>query len=434
MKMVPSSVADLVNKIEIVLKKCNVISSSFDDIEKGIVSQKRKRIIYIVNCFTVMVCILSGIWSIAPLDSPFYLNIPNPYYAYGRLGRFISAVNFAAFTLVTLYSLNILMNETKGSLTPVTNLKHLFDKLPHPSDHEVKKLTFLLRILPYIRLTNLMCTLPVFSFVFIGSVVTSYELQSLTFLLASIPEWFVEGASLIHASHTFTAIHVLIAQSARYLLIRLDRVDNSLSALLSSSKMQVKERVDIFGKTRRALIDLDSILDEVLDHNRCIKYWLRDSLICLGSDITLLLVFIMESKVWYERAFIFMAGFFLLMFLSISFYYAAYLFIKIRSTAKSLHSLQTQLKHDYQGSRRRSTSLIIQKVGNLHLSDVIKIKYQTLRLIHRMTSPFLRIGFTEGDGESFSAESVASMISTVVCGSLMFLNTKYSSLKLVLTK
>ena len=431
MKMVPLFVADLVNKIEIVLKKCYVTSSSFGDTEKGIVNQQRQMIAYMANCLMVTLCILSGIWSIAPLDSPFYLNIPNPYYAYGRLGRFISAVNFAAFTLVTLYSLNILMNETKGSLTPVTNLKHLFDKLPHPSDHEVKKLTFLLRILPYIRLTNLMCTLPVFSFVFIGSVVTSYELQSLTFLLASIPEWFVEGASLIYGTPIFATVHVLIAQSARYLLIRLDRVDNSLSALLSSSQMEVKERI---CKIRGALIDLDDILGEVLDHNRCIKYWLRDSLTCMGSVITLEFVFIMESKVWYERAIIILVGFFDLMFLSISFCYAAYLFIKIRSTAKCLHSLQTQLRPDYQASRRRSTSLIIQKVGNPHPSDVIKIKYQTLRLIHRMTSPFLRIGFTEGDGESFSAESVGSMISTVVFGSLMFLNTKYSSLKYLLNK
>ena len=431
MKMVPSFVADLVSKIEIVLKKCYVASSSFDDIEKGIVNQRRRRIVYIIICFIVMLCILSGIWSFAPLDSPFYLSIPNPYYAYGRLGRFISATHVIGFPLTILYSLTILMNETKGSLTPVTNLKHLFDKLPHPSDHEVKKLTFLLRILPYIPLTNFLCAFPVFSFVFIGSVLTSYELQSLTFLLASIPEWFIEGVSLIHASHTFSTVHMLIAQSARYLLTRLDRIDNSLAALLSSSQTQVKE---IIRKIRRTLIDLDSVLDEVLDHNRCIKYWLRDSLICMGSIMTLPIVFIMESKVWYERAFIFMLGFFLLMFLSISFYYAAYIFIKIRSTAKSLHSLQTQLKPHYQGARRRSTSLMIQKVGDPHPSDVIKMKYQTLRLIHRMTSPFLRIGFTEGDGESFSAESVGSIISTVVFGSLMFLNTKYSSLKLLLTK
>ena len=127
-----------------------------------------------------------------------------------------------------------------------------------------------------------------------------------------------------------------------------------------------------------------------------------------------------------------MLGAFIVLFLSISLCFAAYLFIKIRSTAKLLHSFQTQLKIRETTFRYRSASILIRKTRDSHPLDVIKIKYQTLRLIHKMTSPFLRIGFTEGDGESFSPETVASMVSTVTVGSLMFLNTKYSSLKYLL--
>ena len=426
--MAPQNMADILEKTEVTLKKCFVISNSIEDIALGIVNKTRRRVVYLANCLTLINIILNVIWSVAPLDSPFYCYLPNPYYSFGRLGRFISATHAVGHPLTLLYSVNILMNEARGSLTPLTNLKHLFDKLPNPSQEETKKLTLLLKLLCYLPFTNFLGTIPLFSVVAIGSIVTAYRLNSMTFLLASIPVLVIEAVSAILASHGFVTATVLIIQSSRYFLIRLERANSLLSHALF---MPLNRELH---KTHVALLDLDHILDEVKDHNRCIKYWLSGSLMSTGGVITLLLVFAIESRVWYEKAFIFIVGFFIQAFLSVSFSYAAYLFVKIRSTANTLHSLQTRLQIYQQTSRSENASVLIRGKGYPRPADVIKLKYQTLRLIHRMTSPFLRIGFTEGDGESFSPESVGSMFSTVVLGSLMFLNTKYSSLKYLLNK
>ena len=223
--MASQDAVQLVNRIETVLKTCYVISASFADIEKGTVNKKRRRVVYVANCFIIIICILHVIWSVAPLDSTFYFYIPNPYYAYGRIGRLLSAAHVTGFPLTLLYSMIVLRNEVLGFLSPVTNLKRLFDKLPHPSDHEVNKLTFLLKMLPYIPVTNLFCTFPLVSIMFIGSVITSYLCESWLFFVVSIPEVFIDCVSLIHGSHTYSTINALIAQSSRYFLIRLDRVN-----------------------------------------------------------------------------------------------------------------------------------------------------------------------------------------------------------------
>lgn len=54
-------------------------------------------------------------------------------------------------------------------------------------------------------------------------------------------------------------------------------------------------------------------------------------------------------------------------------------------------------------------------------------KKQLLRMIHRLSSPLLKVGMTAGDLESFDSSDVASLISSVVTTSLMFMNSKYSA-------
>jgi len=45
-----------------------------------------------------------------------------------------------------------------------------------------------------------------------------------------------------------------------------------------------------------------------------------------------------------------------------------------------------------------------------------------LRMIHRVSSKNLRIGFTVGDGEEFSDETAVGFVSHVLGTSIMFLN------------
>ena len=116
----------------------------------------------------------------------------------------------------------------------------------------------------------------------------------------------------------------------------------------------------------------------------------------------------------------------ILSFLAVSFVNASYLFIRILSTAKLLHFLQKKLQTQELVLRQRSAPVLTTKKEYPHLEDVIKIKYQVLRLIHRMTTPFLPIAFSEGNAKSFSPASIGSSISSTITISLMFLNTKYS--------
>ena len=158
----------------------------------------------------------------------------------------MSAVHAVGHPLTLLYSVNILINEARGSLTSVTNLMH-FLKLPSPSQGETKKLT----LLCYLPFSNFSGTIPLFSIAAIGSTVTAYKLNSIIFPLTSIPVLFIKAMFAILAPHGFVTATVLITQPSRYPVIRLERANILLSNVLF---MPLNRELH---KTHAALLELD---------------------------------------------------------------------------------------------------------------------------------------------------------------------------------
>ena len=418
---------DLVNEIDKLLVKSYITSTSIDETERGVLNKKRRKLIYVAN---VAVCYEVVLWTIAfaaPENSSLHFYFLNGVHALGYLGRVFSGIIVVGYPMCVLHSMVILHYEKRGTLTPVSSIKHFFKKLKNPSSKELKKLMFSLKALSYFPLIHFAGTLCMESIKTVGAVMTALSFKSWYFALAYIPRGILGCLSTTHTSQSFVIVHLLITNSAIFLGLRLDRFSVNLSRVISLSPiMTTAERLHASRVTKRNLLDLDSILNDVNDHNRCIKHWLKDELICIGIVISFIIVFFIEGNNYYEKAIFGFTVSTVVFVLAISFGYAAYLHVKIRSTAKLLHSLQTKTQIRVSVLRRQSEPTISLEKRNQSFSDVIKTKYEILRLIHRVSSPYLRTGFTEGNGESFSPKSVASVISTIVTTPLIFLNAKYS--------
>ena len=428
MKMAAQNTIDLVNKIDKLLVKWYITSTSIDDIERGVLNNKRRQLIYAANA---IVCCETLVWTIvlaAPENSSLHFFFLNGVHALGYLGRVFGGIIIVGNPMCVLHSLVILYYEKRGALTPVSSIKHVFQKLKDPSPKELKTLTFSLKALGYFPLIHFAGTLCVESIKIVGAIMTTLSFKSWYFALAYIPRAIFGCLSAAHASQSFAIVHLLITNSATFLGLRLDRVCVNLSRVITSSPgMNKADRFHASRLTQQNLLDLDSILNDVNDHNRCIKHWLRDEVICIGVVVSFIIVFFIEGNNYYEKAIFGFTVSAVIFVLAISFGHAAYLHVKIRSTAKLLHSLQTKTQIHVSVVRRQTEPIISLQKRNQSFFDVMKTKYEVLRLIHRVSSPYLRIGFTEGNGESFSPESVASVISIIVTTPLMFLNTKYSS-------
>ena len=427
--MTVQNTVDLVNKIDKLLVKWNITSTFTDDTERGVLNNKRRKHIYAANVLLCYEVLLWTIASAAPENSSLHLYFLNGVHALGYLGRIFSGIIVVGYPMCVLHSMVFLYYEKRAALTPVSSIKHLFEKLKNPSPQEMKKLMFSLKALSYFPLMHFAGTLSMESIKTVGAVMTALSFKSWYFALAYIPRGILGCLSTAHATQCFAIVHLLITNSVICLALRLDRVTVNLSKVISVSPgINTADRLHASRITRRSLLDLDSILNDVNDHNRCIKHWLKDELICIGIVVSFIIVFFIEGNNYYEKAIFGVTVCAVIFVLGISFGHAAYLHVKIRSTAKLLHSLQTKTQIHVSVLRRQSEPTIRIEKRKESFAGVVKTKYRILRLIHRVSSPYLRIGFTEGNGESFSPESVASVISTIVTTPLMFLNAKYSSI------
>ena len=431
LKMSSPDAIDLVQDVERVLKKCFIISAPFKDIEKGIVNERRRRIVYLV-VFTYLVdCLLSIIRTLAPEDSSLHMYSLNSMVSFGYLGRLFNAVFIVGIPMVTTNICTLLLHEKRGTLTPVTSLTRMFDKLPNPSTEETKTLTSILKLFTYIPYVNILTTCPLLLMRIVGAfaAVKSY---GLIFLLCYIPLWIIQCVCATLTAQTFSAVHLLIAQSVAYLTLRLKRLD---AFLLRMILMDPKQRCKckFSSIVQGMLLELDTVLKETNDHNRCIRMLLKQTTTGVGITFSLLFVFAVEASEWYQKAFIVTTAIAVVVLSSYSFINAVYLFIKIRSTAKLLHSLQTVIHWRDSWVKNQSAPVMSRIERGRYPMDISKSKYQILRMIHRMSSPYLRIGFTEGDGDSFSPASLTATYSTMIFTSMMFLNTKYSSIKHILS-
>jgi len=110
---------------------------------------------------------------------------------------------------------------------------------------------------------------------------------------------------------------------------------------------------------------------------------------------------------------------------AVSFINASQLYIRILNMAKALHSCQClSAQNQRMEFRPRSAPSTSQGIRPSFASDVLvlKCKFQVLRMIQRVSSPHLRIGYTVGNGASFSDDTAAAYVSNIFGNTLMFLN------------
>ena len=429
--MSSTDVTHLVQDVERVLQKCFIISAPFLDIEKGIVNEGRRRTVYLLALIFFVDFLLSIIRTFASQNSVLHIYSLNSLVSFGYLGKLFNGAFVVGYPLCITHMYTVLLNEKRGTLTPVTNIGRMLHKLPNLSSEETKTLTSILKLLKYIPYVNLLSTCPGMFLRAVGAFAAAKS-YGLMFLCCYIPVWLIQCACLTFQSQIFSIVHLLIAQSVTYLTLRLKRVNAFLlRVILMDPKQRSKYKLSFI--VQEMLLELDTVLNEINEHNRSIRMFLKQNTTGAGIIFSLLFVFAVEGREWYQKAFTLTLAVVMGVLISYSFINVAYLFIRIRRTVKFLHTLQALIHCQDSWSKNATAPVMFRKGRERHPMEIIKVKYQILRMIHRMSSPYLRIGFTEGDGDSFSPASLTETYSTMVFTSIMFLNTKYSSIKHLLS-
>ena len=433
-------VSAVVEKAEQNLIRDYIISTDFSSITSGNVNHHKRRLIVVRIALVAFLMTISVSGFIADKESKVHVYVPNSLYGYGYLGRIWNGNYFIAGIGIVGHAFVFFVAEGRGRITVLTELKRMFQRLENPSTQETKDFLYYLKIIVYVReLSFIAFIIPMTAFRVVGAALTAYELQSVSFVvLASISMIPIAIAQQYFAYiHIYT--HLIMAQSAAYLTLRLNRVDNQLQSIVCSSVSQMHPRT--FHKTvfvamhkiNRQVIDLQQILNEVGRHNENIKHWLRNDLLTVGVVLSLCLIQCMDSpNVWYMNVFTFSSVPAWVAIMLLPFFHAAKLQVRIRSTSKVLYSCQTLIQTEAQSMTRRAKSALFTKPMKGNPVDLLKTKHQILRVIHRVSSLFLRIGYTEGDADSFSPSTIIRLLSTVAFNSLMFLNARYSTLKYLL--
>ena len=133
---------DLVSEIDKLLVKWYITSTSTDDIERGVLNNKRRKLIYAANAVASFDVLLWTVTFAAPENSSLHFYFLNGVHALGYLGRVFAGTIIVGYPMCVLHSMVILHYEKKGVLTPVLGIKHLFEELKDPSPQELKKLMF----------------------------------------------------------------------------------------------------------------------------------------------------------------------------------------------------------------------------------------------------------------------------------------------------
>ena len=433
-----SHILNFIDKLEKNLQRDFIISCGFRDIDQGILNQGRRRVIMILLLCKAFFAVKFMIATVAPEDSCLHTYSLNPLLGYGFIGRFMSAVYFCGFTGMTLHQSITFINEKRGTLHVMTDLKKMFKKLRKPSPQECSSFGYFLNALIYTReLTLWTVSVPMIVFRATGAVVTARQLNNYMFLAFMVPEFVVYIILMQYNVQIFAYVLLFIAQSTAYFKLRMNRSDKKLlkvkilvnelaNSIPDGTGLVIHLPVTTIRRLNLSLIQLQSILNEIQDHNKCIKYWLRDELYVMAAFFIVFVVYLLGDIAWYFKVFPFIPLSFAAIILGISFSNAAQLFVRIRRTAVGLHSCQTLLLDETIRISRGIESGVSSIETQLNASNILKTKLQLRRMIHRVSSPFLRIGYTKGDGDSFSPACVAQFMDTIVLSAIMFINSEYN--------
>jgi len=367
-------------------------------------------------------------------QSPWHFYVLNYFLGFGILGKFLAGMYVNACGMFSAHSMTLLSLELKGQLTPLTDLRAMFRRLENPSKEEIKQFTFFLRFMPYMALvSSLMTSMPLTCLGFVGAVVTGYKFHGMMFALYCTPVLVIIAVIIHFNGAVFIFVHLIIAQSTSYFKIRLNRVDKKLKEFANQSlnpirRQSVEEGILKQKETKRTMfvdevvLDLQETLDELKEHNQLIKHFLRDELYGLAACLISILVFVLGDHPWYYKAFLCVTLVFVGVFNAVSFINAAQLYVRILNLSKALFSCQCLARNQSIQTRPRSTPSTSQGTRLSMDVRVLKSKFQVLRMIQRVSSPHLRIGYTVGNGESFSDDTAAAYVSNIFGNTLMFLN------------
>ena len=433
-------VYDLIDEVEAKMQSDLFISAGFEQIRSGKLSTGRRILIIIINFMTSLTVIRSLIAIIADPNSPWQYYCFNPLLAYGFLGRFMSAVFICGHGNMFVHALVLYWKEGQGKLTPIIDIRDMYRNLSNPTKEEVNKFTYFLKIMPYINLLGLaFITGPLGMFRALGAVLTAYNYHGFMFLSYYFPVMATFLVVNQYCCNIYIYVHILIAQSTTYFRIRLTRVEKDLQKACFESKKGIdyskQHDFSLAQHINRALLDLQDTLDQVAQHNELLKHLLRDGLVGMGGVFVNFLVFMLGPNPWYFRIIPVGTVVFVGIVTGCSFGNASELYVRILNMAKVLHSCQSVVQNDLVSRTNKRAS-----VGDIYTSildpkkcmsfeekaENLKCKFQILRMIHRVSSRYLRIGYTVGNGDSFSPSDSASFVSNILGTSLMFLNTKHA--------
>jgi len=418
------------SRVEHALQRDFIISSSFQDIMDGQKNYKRISIIFLLQFMRLVLILHSVIIAFIDDNSPWQFYVLNYIHGFGVFGRILAGEYMCGLGLCFLHSCTFFFFEWKAKLTPLTDLRDMFSRLKNPSQEEVKQFTFLLRLVPYIGLLSFLAVaLPMTSLNAVGAVVTGYRFHGMMFVLYCSPLLIIFSIIAHYSTTVWIHVHLIIAQSTMYFKIRLNRVDKKLKEIALNRRLSDGDKKE--KNTPResyfiddVVLDLHRTLNELDQHNQVIKHFLRDQLYVMSGVFIAFFFFLLGDHAWYFRVFVLATMVMITVINAVSFINAAQLYIRILNMAKPLHSCQCIAAQNQRLELIPTAPSTSQGIRLSMVSDllVLKSKFQVLRMIQRVSSPHLRLGYTVGNGESFSDDTAAAYVSSIFGNTLMFLN------------
>ena len=218
-------VTDLVENVERVLQKCFVISAPLKDIEKGIVNQRRRMIVYLVVFISFVDFLLSIIRTFASKNSFLHIYSLNSLVSFGYLGRLFNAafmVGYAHGNHSHVYSASSTKREERWLLLRI--LPGCLTNFRIRQQKKQRHWQAFYKCLHTFRMLTSSVSCPAMFLRAVGAF-AAVKLYGLTFFWCYIPVWLMQSVCATLATHIFSVVHLLIAQSVAYLTLRLKRVD-----------------------------------------------------------------------------------------------------------------------------------------------------------------------------------------------------------------
>lgn len=409
---------EIIDKLEKKLVGHFIVSSNFQDIQKGNINCKRRIFIIALNIINAINSIRSFISAVSPPDSINHFYCLNPFLVFGIIGKFMSGFYAWGYLGIVSYVVVVLMNEARNTLNPFTDVKKMARKLKKPTLEEFKAFSLFLKVMLVIPVIGLISvTIPMALLRGLGAVMTAYKFKSIWFSALSVIDFFVFVVTQQYIVELFVFLFVLIAQTTVYFKLRLQRIESAFGSTKKALELGIKSNhlLKLNKNVKTSLLTLKEFLGDVHQNNRFIKDLLFYGLLCTGGMFSLCLGFVLGDVEWYFKIFPAVTFCFMAIVMGICFSNAAELYVRIRQNLLILQSHQINLQLDKEQ---------VKEIGSFHL---VRTKFQILRLIHSLSSHSVMVGYTAGCTESFSPKTVASFLSTVVSLTIMFLNSKHAS-------